>query len=123
MLFVFFTFRIISTGILSGYWVIAIHLIYFFGAIFVLKNSKTGWAMCIVMPIVMLVRFGPRVFLSLWMYTTGNPIFMDSPATILISSAVGIVFVLPALIIFALQVKYRHQILNIFIKEPRSTLE
>lgn len=116
ILLLFFTFRIISTGSLSGYWVIAIYLIYFIGAIYALKRSRIGWAICIIMPIVMLVRFAPRVIMSFWMYMKGDPSFVDAPATILISFAVGIAFVLPALIIFSLQIRQRLQILKIIEK-------
>jgi hypothetical protein len=75
-----------------------------FVGISVLAMRHSRWAVVLVLLVaaLLLIRHLPPVILNGWMYFTDHPLYLDSPATILIVAIHAVIFALPALGLVAL---------------------
>lgn len=83
-----------------GISLVVISILYLTAAIACLTNSRIGWMIAIVIPVLPLVRWTPMVFVNFWMFFNGHELYQDSPATIVIVAINGFMFVLPGVLIY-----------------------
>lgn len=89
-----------ATGGIVGVSLVVISILYLAAAIACLKNSRIGWVIAIVIPILPLVRWAPMVFVNFWMFFNGHELYQDSPATIFIVAMNAFMFVIPGVLIY-----------------------
>ena len=71
-------------------------------AFLALRGRKWALVLTIFVAIVLLVRWFPMVIVNFWMFFTGHPLYLDSPATIFVVAINSILFAIPAVVLVAL---------------------
>ena len=91
-----------SAEALPGIVLLGLIAIYAFVIASLHRRKKWAWWLCWIPPIVALAAAGPNVIYNLVLFFRDDPLYLDSPATILLVVVDAILFVIPALGILAL---------------------
>lgn len=95
---------------------LVICLVYIAISLFALAGKRWAIVMCIMVALLLTIRWVPMVAINAWMFATGHELYRDSPATILVVLSYAIVFAIPSLILCVLYFFQRKHIWKILKK-------
>ena len=112
LLLVLFITRQVIAFSWVGSWFVSLHLLYLLGSLSLLKNSRIGWWICVLMPLAIMARFLPPVLRCLFLYLINDQRLADSPGTILVTLAIAVLFIIPAFTIILIEARLYRRIGN-----------
>jgi hypothetical protein len=89
-------------GLIPGTVLFGLIALYVFLIASLHQRKTWAWWLCWIPPIIALALAGPNVVHNFMLYFRDDPLYQDSPGTILIASVNAVLFVIPALCILAL---------------------
>jgi hypothetical protein len=99
----------------SKLWFLLLAVIYLVACIRAWGTGRVAWSIAVVVPAVICVLWLPMVAVNLIAFVRGDPPYRDSPATILVVAAEGLVFAIPSLLLVALFWRHRGAIQNLLV--------
>jgi hypothetical protein len=75
--------------------------LYIYATVALLRRERWAWRFCVVLPIISLVAYGPRVGYNLWRASQIDLVFSDSPGTLLVVLIMAFVYVIPPVMLLA----------------------
>lgn len=82
----------------TGIWLpLALSLAFFLSACAAF-HSRLALLLVLIFTLLFLLRWLPMVAINIWMFSTDHPLYLDSPATIMIVAVYALLFAIPALI-------------------------
>jgi hypothetical protein len=72
---------------------------YVYATVALLRRETWAWWFCLSLPIVSLAMYGPNVGYGLWRASQLDPLFADSPASLLVLLITAFAFVIPPVLI------------------------
>ena len=98
-----------GNGVLGGALFVALG-IYVYAIIMLHRGQLWAWWLCWIPPLVSLVLAAPNVIHNAMLFLRDDPLYVDSPATILIVAVSAALFVLPAVCVLAMLPFARRQL-------------
>jgi hypothetical protein len=73
--------------------------VYIYATVALLRRERWAWWLCVVPPIISLAAYGPKVGYNLWRASQVDPLFSDSPGTLIVVLIMAFVYVIPPVIL------------------------
>jgi hypothetical protein len=74
------------------------------------RDIKVAWMLCLLIAGLAFIRFVPMVAYNVYLFVKQDPLYVDSPGTILIVLVNAVLFVLPAMIVLPLAIVHRRSV-------------
>jgi hypothetical protein len=99
----------------SKLWFLLLAVIYLVACIRAWGTGRVAWSIAVVVPAVICALWLPMVAVNLIAFVRGDPLYRDSPATILVVAAEGVMFAIPSLLLIALFWRHRGAIQDLLV--------
>jgi len=95
-------------GAALSFWVIT--LLYCAARLGVAMKSRVSWLLSFIPPLAVLGFMGPRILANLIAFVVDDPIYVDSPGTIMIVAVMTLIWLVPAIALILALLRIRLQI-------------
>lgn len=95
-------------GAALSFWVIT--LLYCAATLGVAMKSRVSWLLSFIPPLAVLGFMGPRILANLIAFVVDDPIYVDSPGTIMIVAVMTLIWLVPAIALILALLRIRLQI-------------
>lgn len=109
-----FALLFIGAASLPRFAVIVLAVLYVCVSIAAIRLMRWCLLTVILVAVLLTIRWLPMVLMNFWMFFTDHPLYIDSPATILIVGMNALLFAFPGLLLFSLYVVQWRSMLLIF---------
>jgi hypothetical protein len=106
------TYSLWRGGVVPGALLLGLVALYAFLIASLHQRKVWAWWLCWLPPIIALALAGPNVVYNFILYFRDDPMYLDSPGTILVAALNAILFVIPALCILGLLPWVRRRLLS-----------
>lgn len=103
-------------GLISGLSVVVM-VVYLYASIVLLERARWAWWLSLLPPIGSLVLYGPPVGYNLWRASQLDPLFSDSPGTLLVVLVLAFIYVIPPIMLLLRLAVVKSEVL------PNKTME
>ena len=101
---------VVLLGVVASYWLwqyltlpgsllLGFLAAYVYVIVSLYRGKRWGWWLCWVPPLISLVLAAPNVVYNFVLFFSHDPLYLDSPGTILVVAVNAILFVVPPLVI------------------------
>jgi hypothetical protein len=79
--------------------IVAVMVVYLYVSLVLLERVRWAWWFCFLPPIASLALYGPMVGYNLWRVSQQDPLFSDSPGTLIVVLFMTFVYVIPPIML------------------------
>src|SRR5688500_1837867 len=98
--------------------IVVVGVVYLYVSLVLLQRVRWAWWFSLLPPIASLVLYGPSVGYNLWRVSQMDPLFSDSPGTLVVVLIMAFVYVIPPIMLLLRLMIVRSELLSNTTMEP-----